>query len=132
MVIDLDRELPQSLGECVDYLRDLRDLRIAIEKEAALIAEKESATKRHILAALSEQAGTTGVAGKRYRAQRTERRVASVKDWTALYGWIRDTGRFDVLQKRLLNSAVIDMWEADEDVPGCEPAIVVDLSVTKV
>lgn len=132
MTLDLDAELPVSLGECVDRLHDLRELRHAVEKESALIGERERALKAHILASLSQQAGTTGVAGSRYRAQRTEKHVAAVKDWALLHAWIRETGRFDVLQKRLLNSAVLDMWEADLDVPGCEPAIAVDLSVTKV
>lgn len=130
--INLQAPPPESLGECVDFYRDVRDLRLAMEKEVAIVAEKERALKSHILQSLSEQQGVTGVAGERYRAQRTEKRVPKVTDWQALYAWIAETGRFDVLQKRLLNSAISDMWEADDAVPGVEPTIAVDLSVTKV
>lgn len=128
----LGEEFPESLGELVDFYHDLRDLRLAMEKEVAPVAERERQAKALILARLSEADGVTGVAGTRYRAQRVEKRVPAVKDWAALYAWVAETGRFDVMQRRLANKAVTDMWEADEDVPGVDAAIAVDLSVTKI
>jgi hypothetical protein len=125
-------DMPESLGACVDRYRDLRDLRLAMEKEVAVVAEKERAAKAHILQSLTDQSGTTGVAGERFRAQRIERRVPAVTDWPAFYKWIAEGSRFDVLQRRLANKAITDLWEADEDVPGVEARVSVDLSVTKI
>lgn len=133
MTVDLSAfVMPESLGECVDAYHDTRDLRLAMEKEVEQVAEAERALKAHILQRISEQPGVSGVAGERYRAQRVEKRVPVVKDWAKVYAWIAETSRFDLLQRRLANKAVTDMWDADEDVPGVEPAIAVDLSVTKI
>ena len=46
-------DMPESLGACVDRYRDLRDLRLAMEKEVAVVAEKERAAKAHILQSLT-------------------------------------------------------------------------------
>ena len=125
-------EFPESLGECVDRYREKRDLRLAMQKEVDAVADEEKAFKAHILQQITEQAGTTGVAGERYRAQRTEKRVPKVVSWPDVHAWIAKHNRFDLLQKRLSDKAVIDMWESDQEVPGIESAVAVDLSVTKI
>lgn len=128
----IDLPTPASLGECVDLYHEVRQLRLDMQKEVDAVAERERDLKAHILSSLSSQQGVTGVAGARYRAQVVEKRVPAVRDWKALHAWVRENNRFDVLQKRVLNSAILDLWEADQEVPGCEAALSVDLSVTKV
>lgn len=129
-------DVPNSLGEAVDLYRETRDLRLDMEKEAeaqiAPIKSFEDKLRAHIIQALSESSGVTGVAGKAYRAQLVLKRMPKVTDWAQVFTWVRDTGRFDLLQKRLSNPAVAGLWESDVDVPGIEPVAITELSVTKV
>lgn len=129
-------DVPNSLGEAVDLYRETRDLRLDMEKEAeaqiAPIKSFEDKLRAHITQALSESSGVTGVAGTAYRAQLVLKRVPKVTDWAKVFAWVRDTGRFDLLQKRLSNPAVAGLWESDVDVPGIEPVALTELSVTKV
>ena len=80
------------------------------------------------------------VVSLRYRAQRTEKTVPKIRHdddnpgvgWPQLWAYIAQTNRFDLMQKRLSDKAIKDMWDADEDVPGVERMIVPDVSITKI
>lgn len=124
-------EMPKSLGACADELHRIREIRRAMEKEVAEVKRQETALENHILDNLSKSKDTTGVAGRRYRAQRVEKDVPTVKDWSPLWAWIQQTGRFDVLQKRIAEKAVAETLET-EDVPGVEMFTRVSLSLTKI
>lgn len=133
--------LPTSMGRCADLYHDVREMRLAMEKEVAEIAARENEIKSHIIDNLSK-GSDTGAAGLRYRAQVVTKRtprIASASDgypqggWGALTSWIRKHNRFDLLQKRLSDKAVMD-WQEQEgrNLPGIETVNVPSLSVTKI
>jgi hypothetical protein len=133
--------LPQSMGRCADLYHDVRELRLAMEKEVAAIAEREAEIKTHIVNNLSTSEDT-GAAGLRYRAQLVTKRkpiIGPVSDeypqggWGILCSWIRKNDRFDMLQKRLSDKAVMDWQEQEKRVlPGIEMMNVKDVSITKI
>lgn len=130
--------MPQSIGRCADLYHDVRELRLAMEKEVEDVQRFESAVKAHILDNLSKSADT-GAAGLRYRAQRTEKKVPKIRQdddnpqigWPQFWAYVVKTSRFDLVQKRLADKAIKDMWEAGETVPGVEVLNVPDVSITK-
>ena len=124
--------IPEDLGACVDEYRDVREIRLAMEKEVSVVQARERELSEYIIANLSKSEHTTGVAGRRFRAQRVEKTVPAAEDWKAVHAWILETGRFDILQKRLSDKAVKDMWEEGDEVPGVGRFVKVDLSVTKI
>lgn len=124
-------ELPKSIGRCADLYNDTRALRLAMEKETNAVKERESEIREHIIANLSKTEDT-GAAGLRYRAQIVMKDVPRAADWAAIHKFIKDNNRFDLLQKRLGEKAVADMWEAGEDIPGVEHMHIPEVSITKI
>lgn len=128
-----DAEPPASLGACVDLYHAAKELRLAMEKQlAGGVKALENALKEHLIANLSKS-DDTGVAGRQYRAQVVTARKVKVADWGVLHSWIRKNDRFDMLQKRLADTAASDWIDTEKRIlPGCEIINIPDLSVRKI
>lgn len=126
--------MPKSLGRCADLYHDVRDLRLLMEKECEAIKARETEIQEHIIRTLPK--GDTGASGLRYRAQikmEDKPQVDETKGgWPALWEFIAASKRFDLLQKRLGEKAIADMWEQGEAVPGVAVVHVPKLSITKI
>lgn len=133
--LELGAPVPKSIGRCADLYHDVRELRLLMEKEVEAIKARETEIQEHIINNLSKS-DDTGAAGLRFRAQvRTEAKpqVSDEKGgWKALWAYIAEHDRFDLLQKRLGDKAVADMWEQGETVPGVAKVLVPKLSITKI
>lgn len=124
-------EFPKSIGRCADLYAEVRGLRLAMDKEVGTVKELESKLREHIIDNLSKS-DDTGAAGLKYRAQIVTKAKPTVSDWPSLWAFIRKHDRFDLLQKRVSDKAVADMWDAAEAVPGVEKMHVPDVSITKI
>lgn len=123
--------LPSSLGRCADLYKEVRDVRLMMEKETEAVAARESEIKEHLINNLSKQ--DSGAAGLKYRAQRVEKTKYAVKDWPAFWEMVRESGRFDFVQKRMSDKAVADWVEQEGQLlPGTERLTVIDVSITKI
>lgn len=125
-----DMTMPTSLGKCVDLYAETRDLRLAMQKEVDEVARRERELQDHIINNLSRE--ESGIAGARYKAIRKESRKPKVEDWDKFYDYVAENDRFDLMQKRLSDKAVMDMLEAEEKVPGVGTFTAISLSVTKI
>jgi hypothetical protein len=124
--------MPLTMGRCADLLKDVQQLRLSMEKEVEEVKARESEIKEHIINNLSKSEDT-GAAGLRYRVQVVMKRKTKVIDWSLLHSWIRKNDRFDMLQKRLSDTAAQDWQEQEQRVlPGCEIINLPDLSITKI
>lgn len=126
--------MPKSLGRCADLYHDVRELRLLMEKECEAIKSRETEIQEHIINNLPK--GDTGASGMRYRAQVKTEDKPQVSDekggWPAVWAFIKKTDRFDLLQKRLGEKAIQDMWDDGQEVPGVAVVHVPKLSITKV
>lgn len=126
--------MPKSLGRCADLYHDVRELRLLMEKECEAIKARETEIQEHIIRTLPK--GDTGASGLRYRAQiksETKPQVDEAKGgWPAVWAFIKKTDRFDIIQKRLGEKAIADMWENGEEIPGVAKVHVPKLSITKI
>jgi hypothetical protein len=122
--------LPAHLGLCADLYREVRDLRIAMQKEVDEIKRRETEIREHIIDSLPKTHGAAK--GQFYRAEITTSREIKVSDWPTLHGWIIDNRRMDMLQKRLSETAAKDWVEENgRPLPGTEIINVPDVSITK-
>lgn len=122
--------IPDSIGARGDMLHEVREVRLAMEKEAAAVKKRETEINDSIIRDLSKS-DDTGAAGRFYRVQIKEKRVPKPEDWQQIHAYIRDNDRFDLLQKRVSDKAVMDMLEAGEEIPGMETALIPSVSLTK-
>jgi len=128
--IDFDDTPLPSVGRCADLYRELRDLRLQMEKETARVQKAEARVREHIIANLSKSSDT-GAAGLKYRAQIVTKQRPTVSDFQAFGDFVMRNGRLDLLQRRINDKAVMEMLDAGEKVAGVEKMTVVDVSITK-
>lgn len=128
--LEVGGPIPASIGRTADLYSDVRALRLAMEKEVEKVKARETELREYIIANLSKS-DDTGAAGLRYRAQIVMKDVPRALDWPLVHDFIQKTGRFDLLQKRLGEKAVMDMVEQGEQIPGVEVVHLPDVSITK-
>jgi hypothetical protein len=129
--LDVGGPMPKSIGRVADLYSDVRALRLAMDKEVETVKARESELRDYIITNLSKS-DDTGAAGLRYRAQIVSKDVPRPADWKKIHDYIQDTGRFDLLQKRLGEKAVMDMVADNQTIPGIEIISVPDVSITKI
>lgn len=123
-------KLPKNLAECADMLYQKRIDRLAAQKIVDAIAKEESLLREKIIAELPKSKAS-GISGKVANATIETKEVPIVQDRTALNTYIKKTGRFDLLQNRLSESAVLEMWADKKKVPGVGTFIAIKVSCTK-
>jgi hypothetical protein len=128
--MDVGAPMPVSIGRCADLYSEVRELRLAMDKEVAVIKARETEIREHIINSLSKS-DDTGAAGLKYRAQIVIKVAAKIEDWGVFTSWIRKHDRFDLLHKRINETAIKDLWAERETVPGVEKINVPDVSITK-
>lgn len=124
-------EIPATLGACADLLYELKQERLKQQKVVDALAVYESALRDHIIAELPKSEAL-GVTGHKARVTVVTKDVPTVKDWDALYAHVRETGHFELLQRRLGDKAVAERWDQGVAVPGVEPFTAVTVSLNKI
>lgn len=127
--------IPPNMGAVADEYALTRKFRLAMEKIVEPVKQRESELREHMIRNLEktrDQGGDTGAAGRLYRVQIKDKETPKVSDWAAFHQFIAVNNRFDLLQKRTSDKAIMDMVEADQLPPGIETVLVPDVSVTKV
>lgn len=124
--------LPQSLGHCGDLYREVQDMRLAMQKEVDAVKERETEIEDHLINNISKSSDR-GVVGLRYVTKVVNKPFYKVSDWPLFYAFVKDTGRFDFLEKRLAKKATKDYVEQEKELlPGTEEGFAPELSVTKI
>lgn len=124
-------KFPKALGACADRLYELRQKRLEEQKKVDAIEAEEKALKEHIIQNLPKSEAS-GVAGKLARVTVVTKEVPQVEDWDAFYKYVKKTGNFDLMQRRLADAAVKERWEAGKEIPGVKHFQVVTVSINKV
>ena len=109
--------IPKTLAACADALFKTRAERLAQQKIVDALKEQESALQNHLIDSLSK-GDASGIAGKLCSVQVVVKTIPQVENWPAFYAFIAKTKAFDLLQRRVSDSAVRERWEGGKDVPG--------------
>jgi len=128
MEVDL-KHISSQLPDLVDAYIAYRTQRLIKDKEAAQMKELEEQIKDAIISKFKEQ-GITGLGASNGFVKMTSTLEPQGQDWPAIWEYIRDTNQFDLLHKRLTNTAVRERWEAGEQIPGVGVQEVFRLSVS--
>lgn len=123
-------KLPSLPAPCGDLLYQIRDTRHALQKFVELLEKRESSIKEFLINKLPK-GKSSGVRGKIAYVEINTKAIPAVKDWPKLYAYIKKNDAFELLQKRVTESAVEERWENGTDVPGVEKFNVVKVSCTK-
>lgn len=127
-----DAPFPSTLGACADEMYRTREARLALQKEVQALQERETALKNHIIDTMPKSEG--GAVGKLCRVTIRSKETVRVTDWEAFWAYIyrnRKTFGPSLMQRRVAEGAVKELWGAGRTVSGTEPFTVLDLSVNK-
>jgi hypothetical protein len=115
-------DIPPKMGEKVDLMRALREQRAALEVESAKAKAKYDQVEQALLEQLEDQ-GCASTGGATASASISESTVAQVIDWDTFYQYIKDHDYFHLLQRRVSDPSVRELFERDGAVPGVVPYI---------
>ena len=130
-ILEKGAPLPVSLGRCADLLYDVKQLRLAMQKQVDAIDAREKEINEHLINAFGVD--DPGAVGTHHMARVTVKKKYRIADWGVFCSWVRKNDRFDCLQKRLSDEAV-ETTIADEArvLPGLEAVNAKSISLTKV
>lgn len=124
-------KFPKTMGACADKLYQLREKRLAEQKRVDEIEAEEKALKEHIIQTLPKSEAS-GVAGKLARVSVVTKVIPQVENWDKFYAYIKKKGEFDLLQRRVSDTAVKERWDNGKQVPGVKTFNALTVSINKV
>jgi hypothetical protein len=125
---------PKKLGDCIDLAFKLRSERLELEKQVAEKKALEDAAKEHLLTEFKDDA-INGARGKTCLASLVIDEVPQIDPdnggWPAFYEYLKKTGEFELLEKRLGKLAAQERWEAGKSIPGVKKFINKKINLTQ-
>jgi hypothetical protein len=122
--------MSQDLGSTIDQLYELREQRLALDRKVKEMKEEEVRIREQIFELLAA-AGLKRASGGIATAGITVKVVPLVEDWDLVHDYIRKTGEFDLLEKRIGKTAWRARVEDGIDIPGVSAVEDVDISLTR-
>jgi len=116
----------------VDLYARIKAQRLALSKEVDHLKEQEETLKQEIISHLRES-GQFTISGEShsFNLKTSVKAMIPDGDWTGLYAYIKENDAFDLLHKRLTDSAVKLRIEDGINLPGVELVPTFDLTVAK-
>jgi hypothetical protein len=111
---------PIAIGSTIDKLNDLREVKRKLEAQVGEV-EAEYKTLEALLIAKFEAEGTDKGTGRNASASISRSVVGNLTDDTKFFAYVKKTGYFHLLQRRLSAPAVRELFDKGVKIPGCEP-----------
>lgn len=124
-------KIPKKLANVADMLYETRLSRLAIQKQVDELTRQEGLLKSHLIENLPKSEAS-GIAGLVARAKIDTQDVPRVVDWELFHAYVKKTGDFSLMQRRVSSEAIKERWEAGKKLPGVDVFKVVTVSCTKV
>lgn len=120
-----------SLGQLIDALFDLREIKRGYEAKADELAEVIRVKEAGIMAELEAQ-GLDKATGRKAHVGINESIVPQIENWDLFYAFIRRNNAFELLERRAAAGAYREHAAArrDKTVPGAVPYVKRKLSLT--
>lgn len=115
-----ERLNPMTLGAATDKMWALREEKRKLGVEEKRINEELTALEATIFGLLDSQ-DTRKAEGKKASVSIGEAVVGNVEDWDALWAWIAKTKNFHLVQKRVSDPGLRELWALKKTVPGVQP-----------
>ena len=106
-----------ELGNLADHLNTTRANRLAADKVAAALKSEEHALYQQLVSEMEEN-NLSSIGGKDCIVKRTVKERAIAGDWQLIQEYIKEHDAFDLLHKRLTDSAVLLRRDDGVEVPG--------------
>jgi len=121
----------KELSAKVDLLIESREKRLKLQREVDSLSSLESSLKTELTTEL-KASGAAAIGGSTHIVSLGEEtNKPQAADWTKVWEYITQEQAFDLVQRRLNESAVAGRWEEGIDIPGIMKFPVQKLSINK-
>lgn len=127
---DNSRKVPKLLGDCADALYTTRAERLSIKKDVAALEDYEKEIKNYIIDNLPKS-NASGITGKVATATIQPKDIPIVEDWDIFGKYLKKTGFYHLLQRRLSVEAVNEILDSGKKIPGVAMFRVLEVNVRK-
>ena len=121
----------QELALLVDQFDQVRSDRLDADKLSSTLKKQETQLKTQIIDHLQAE-GVDVIGGTTLTVTLTRKSKPNAQDWGEIYGYILETREFDILHRRLTETAIKARWEDGLNIPGVTEIEVLDLSLSHV
>ena len=120
-----------NISQLIDEIVKVKADREKLNTDASELTKTLAALEKDLMEAMAA-AGTLKAASDAGHSCKMEKKsYPAIKDWNAFYEYVSQTGSYDLLHKRLSNTAFRDRWAAGEEIPGTSSSEIWEVSVTK-
>lgn len=123
-------KIPKTLGECADLAYKLKEEKAELNRQIKDIEERESELREHFIAQVAKS-NAAGVTGKLANVKVVTKTKPTAEDWDKFYAFVKKKGWFHLMQRRLSEPAIAELWESGIEVPGIGRFDAKTLSITK-
>ena len=123
-------KIPAKEGDLVDLLYELKQTRREEQKKVDAIEAQEKLLEALLIETLPTS-NLEGLLGTKAKVQIISRIVPTAKDWEAITAYMVKNKDFALVQRRLNEKHITDLWDAKKTVPGVEKYNAKKVSVTK-
>ena len=109
-----------TLGSTIDTMWALREKKRDLDAQTKVV-EGEIKALETLMFELLDAQDTRKAEGKRASVSVSEAVVANVEDWDALWPWIAKNKFFHLVQKRVSDPGMRELWALGKVVPGTQP-----------
>lgn len=109
-----------TMGSSIDSLWAKREEKRSVEAKVKVIEAEIAAIEESLMERMDKEE-TTKSQGTKASVSITQATVANVEDWEAFHSYIAKNKYFHLLQKRVSDPAVRELWDAGKKVPGVQP-----------
>lgn len=126
-------DMPDHLGQVADEYKRVASIRIARQKAVDEIKSRESELRDYLIEHIDAD-NEAGVMGREYQAtiKKDVKPRIDPEKWNEFHQWVAENGRFDLLQKRMSDKAVMELINEGVELPGVEKMHVKSVSVRKI
>jgi hypothetical protein len=123
-------KVPANPAKCADLLYEKREARYALQRQAEELEKQEKQIRDYLIAKLPEK-DASGITGAVATVQIEVSTAPQPEDWGKIHAYVKKTGKFELLQRRINTKAVEELWDDGKAVPGVGRVLVKKVSCTK-
>jgi Siphovirus Gp157 len=109
-----------SLGKTADKLFDLREKKRVLESSIKEIEGQMTDLQTTLMESM-ESSGLEKLTASKATVSITKSIAANVEDWESFHAFIKKTGYFHLLQRRVSDPAYRELLDQGKKVPGVQP-----------
>lgn len=122
----MDMKVP-TVGSMIDKLEALREKKRDAAEKLKVAEDAYNALQQTLIERLQTE-GMASASGKKATVSLSNTIVANMVDWDSFTAYVKKTGYFHLLQRRVSDPAFRELLEAKGKVPGLEPFTKVKLN----